>query len=91
MSHCFDSPKLKKKTNPIEYNYYENVKERHFFGKYKPDKDIKDHNNSKNIPEISTFNFDDNNLNPANKNININNNENNETNKLKSLIKSIII
>ena len=82
----FESPKNCKKTNPIEYNYYENVKERHYLGKYKPDENDINYKNSKIIPEIETFNFDSNNTVPKN-----NNNDNNASNKLNFAIKSIII
>ena len=82
----YESPKNCKKTNPIEYNYYENVKERHYLGKYKPDQNDINYKNSKIIPEIETFNFDGNNSAP-----NYNSNNNNASNKLNFAIKSIII
>ena len=87
MNNRFDSPKNCKKTNPIEYNYYENVKERHYLGKYKTDENDINYKNSKIIPEIETFNFNSNN--PIQKNNN--NNDNNASNKLNFAIKSIII
>ena len=82
----YESPKNCKKTNPIEYNYYENVKERHYLGKYKPDQNDINYKNSKIIPEIETFNFDGNNSAPK-----YNSNNNNASNKLNFAIKSIII
>ena len=90
MNHCFESPKNCKKTNPIEYNYNENIKERHYFGKYNPNNDSMRYKNSK-LPEIETFNFS-NNCNNVNKNDNIDSHDNNNArNKLKYAIKSIII
>ena len=91
MSHFFESPKNNKKTNPIEYNYYENVKERHFLGKYRPDKESIGYKNSKFTPEIESFDFNNNNASHVNKNNDITNFENNGTDKLKFVIKSTII
>ena len=89
MNSRFESPKNCKKTNPIEYNYYENVKERHYLGKYKPDENDIYYKNSKIIPEIETFNFDNNSVVKINNNKD--NNDNNASNKLNFAIKSIII
>ena len=94
MSQFYESPKNNKKTNPIEYDYYENVKERHYLGKYNPNKDSIVYKNSKIIPEIDTFTFNDNNnSNNSNKKNNIDNfNRNNDdNNKLTFAIKSTII
>ena len=92
MNHNYESPKNKKKTNPIEYNYYENIKERHYLGKYKPDTDSIGYKNSKLMSdiEIESFNFNGN-SNHNNKISNCNNNDNNGSNKLKYAIKSVII
>ena len=86
MSQSYESPKNCKKTNHIEYDYYKNVKERHYLGKYKPDENDINYKNSKIIQEIETFNFDGHNSVPKN-----NNNDNNASNKLNFAIKSIII
>ena len=90
MNRKYESPKNKKKTNPIEYNYYENVKERHYLGKYKPDKDSICYQNSQMMPDIESFSFIGN-SNNSNKINDINNNDNNGSNKLKYAIKSVII
>lgn len=57
MNDSYHSPKNCKKSDPLEYNYYENVKERHYLGKYKPNTNDIGFNNSKHTPEIETFNF----------------------------------
>ena len=48
MSRRYESPKNLRKTNPMEYQDYENVKERHYLGKYRPedddDTDFRDNN-----------------------------------------------
>ena len=93
MSHTYESPKNCKKTNPLEYGFYENVKERHYLGKYKQNKNGINYNNSKHTPEIETFNFNNNKLN----NMDINNKKGidkfnyNECNKFTFAIKSTII
>ena len=84
MNHRYESPNNNQKTNP--YNYNENIKERHYLGKYNPNKDYIDYKNSK-LPEIENFTFSDNNV---NKNSCINNN-NNVSNNFKLVINSIII
>ena len=69
MSHGYESPKNLRKTNPLKYQYYENVKERHYLGKYRPDEndtDFRDNNDFDDFPETSAFGFcsndNDNNL-----------------------------
>ena len=95
MNQLCESPKNRKKTNPLEYNYYENVKEKHYLGKYKPDKNSIGYKNSKYIPEIETFNYNYNNNNNKPNNVNINNNIGNinfnGNNKINFAIKSTII
>ena len=93
MNQLFESPKNRKKTDPLEYNYYENIKEKHYLGRYKPDKNSYGYKNSKYIPEIETFSF--NNKNKSN-NINIESNNIgtlnfNGNNKINFAIKSTII
>ena len=93
MNQTFQSPKNCKKTNPLEYDYYENVKERHYLGKYRPNKNDICYKNSTYVPEIETFNFN-NNSSDINLNINSNNISNlnyNENNKISFAIKSTII
>ena len=36
MSRRYESPENVKRTNPYEYQHYENIKERHYYGKYNP-------------------------------------------------------
>ena len=84
MNYRYESPNNYQKTNP--YNYKENIKERHYLGKYNPNKEDIDYKNSK-LPEIENFTFSDNNV---NKNSCINNN-NNVSNNFKLVINSIII
>ena len=97
MSQSYESPKNCKKTNPIEYDYYQNVKERHYLGKYKPNKDSIGYKNSKNILEIETFQLYDNknnnnsNISNGNNNISNFNGYNRDNNKITLAIKSTII
>ena len=61
MSRRYESPKNLRKTNPMEYQDYENVKERHYLGKYRPEDDVetdfRDNNDFDNYPETSAFGF----------------------------------
>ena len=40
MSRIYESPENVKRTNPYEYEQYENIKERHYNGKYNPSEKI---------------------------------------------------
>ena len=95
MNQLCGSPKNRKKTNTLEYDYYENVKEKHYLGKYKPDKNSIGYKNSKYIPEIETFNFNKNDNNNKPNNVNIDNNIDNinfnGSNRINFAIKSTII
>ena len=104
MSYRYESPKNSKKTNPMEYNDNENVKERHHLGKYFPDKNSIGYKNSKYIPEFDYFEFSHksnnasnniDNKNNFNNNIgninNFNDKEFNKGNRLRFAIKSTII
>ena len=64
MSHRYESPKNLRKTNPMNF-LYEDVKEKHYLAKYRPDEDedntdFRDNNDISCFPETSAFNFCDN-------------------------------
>ena len=50
MSRRYESPENVKRTNPYEYEQYENIKERHYYGKYMPSEKI-----SSDYPETGAF------------------------------------
>ena len=93
MNSCFESPKNRKMINPLDYNYNDDVKERHYKARYYPDmKDVENTKRMSNI-EIENFAF---NSNCSNTNINNdiyknNENYNKRMNDFKFAIKSIII
>ena len=96
MNVSYQSPKNCKKTDPLDYGYYENVKERHYLGKYNPNKNDIGFYNSKYTPEIETFNFfNHNNKSNSMNSMNANDDKDkfnyNEYNKVTFAIKSTII
>ena len=50
MSHRCESPENVKRTNPYEYQLYENIKERHYYGKYNPCEKV-----DSDYPETAAF------------------------------------
>ena len=93
MSYRYESPENIKRPNPYEDEYYENVKERHYLGKYKPDTNDINYKNSKYVPEIESFNLNKNNKSKNNSNFDINLEKHNyeANNKITFAIKSTIL
>ena len=56
MSRRYESPINVKRTNPYEYQHYENIKERHYYGKYNPCEKV-----DCDYPETGAFNLENNN------------------------------
>ena len=50
MSRRYESPENVKRTNPYEYQLYENIKERHYYGKYNPCEKV-----DSDYPETAAF------------------------------------
>ena len=50
MNRRSESPENVRRTNPYEYQYYENIKERHYYGKYRPNEKEKN-----DYPETAAF------------------------------------
>ena len=50
MSRRYESPENVRRTNPYEYERYENIKERHYYGKYNQEE-----KDSSDYPETTAF------------------------------------